>query len=76
MAFHPDSVRVTAGDTVSWINQDIVPHTATSQHGAALQWDTGQLAQGATGRFVARRAGTVRYTCTLHPTMHGVLVIQ
>ena len=73
MQFHPPVLTVARGDTVVWINRDIVPHTATST--GKNKWDTGQLAQGATGRYVPRRAGKVRYSCTLHPTMKGLLII-
>lgn len=71
MEFHPAALTVTAGDTVVWINRDMVPHTAT-----ATDWDTGQLSQGQSGRAVARRAGRMRYICTLHPLMQGTLIIQ
>ena len=30
MAFHPEVLEVRRGDTVVWINRDIVPHTATA----------------------------------------------
>jgi len=31
MRFHPDDLTVAPGDTVVWVNEDLVPHTATSQ---------------------------------------------
>ena len=73
MEFHPAVLTVAAGDTVIWINRDIVPHTATAS--GRRTWDTGQLLQGQTGRYIARARGTARYACTLHPTMHGKLII-
>lgn len=74
MAFRPDTVIVARGDTVVWINRDIVPHTATAV--AGQRWDTGQLARGAEGRYVPRRAGIVDYICTLHPTMRATLIVK
>jgi plastocyanin len=74
MEFHPAALIVAVGDTIVWVNRDIVPHTATA--GAKTKWDTGQLLQGQAGRYVARRPGTGRYSCALHPTMHGTLVIH
>ena len=74
MEFHPAVLTVAVGDTVVWINRDIVPHTATSRGPA--KWDTGQVLQGQTARYVATRAGVARYVCTLHPTMHGTLVTR
>jgi plastocyanin len=72
MAFHPDSVTVRVGDTVVWVNQDIVPHTATAKSG----WDTGQLANGATGTYVVQKSGVESYFCRLHPVMVGWIVVR
>ncbi len=72
MAFHPAVLEVARGDTVVWVNQDIVPHTAT----ATPEWDTGVLAQGKRGLIVSRQPGELRYICTLHPTMQGTLVTR
>jgi plastocyanin len=73
MEFQPPVLTVAVGDTVVWINRDIVPHTATAA--GRLRWDTGMLAQHATGAYVAGRPGTATYICTLHPTMRGTLII-
>lgn len=74
MEFHPAALTVAVGDTIVWINRDIVPHTATA--GGRTKWDTGQLSQGQTGRYIARIPGTARYVCTLHPPMRGTLIIK
>jgi plastocyanin len=78
MTFHPAVLTIAPGDTVVWINRDIVPHTATAAvgGGAEPKWDTGQLRQGQDGRYVAHRRGEAPYVCTLHPTMQGKLIIQ
>lgn len=75
MAFHPETLTVHPGDTIEWVNKDIVPHTATSSS-TDVPWDTGNLAQAASGRYVAQHTGTIDYTCTLHPIMHATLVIK
>lgn len=74
MEFHPAELAVAVGDTVVWINRDLVPHTATSS--GKLKWDTGQLAQGQSGRYVASTAGTMKYVCAFHPTMRGTLFVR
>jgi len=74
MEFHPAELTVAVGDTVVWINRDIVPHTATGS--GRTKWDTGQLLQGQAGRYVASSLGTKRYACTFHPTMHGTLIVR
>ena len=74
MEFHPAALTVALGDTIVWINRDIVPHTATAT--GRTKWDTGQLSQGQVGRYIAHGGGVVRYACTFHPTMHGKLIIR
>ena len=71
MEFHPAELTVAPGDTVIWINRDIVPHTAT-----AKAWGTDVLTQGQSGRIVPKGSGRVDYVCNLHPTMHGKLLIR
>ena len=75
MAFHPAELAVARGDTVVWINRDIVPHSATAATGAG-DWDTGILASAERGQLVARRPGTMAYVCTLHPNMRGTLIVH
>ena len=72
MAFHPAVLQVASGDTVLWVNRDIVPHSAT----AKPAWDTGTLTQGRQGIIISRQPGELRYVCTLHPTMKGTLVTR
>ena len=74
MAFEPAELTVMRGDTVVWINRDIVPHTATSS--GKRGWDTGTLSQAERGRVVLRDAGTLHYVCQLHPTMRGTLSVR
>ena len=74
MEFHPAVLTVAVGDTVVWINRDIVPHTSTAS--GRTKWDTGQLLQGQAGRYVASSRGTTRYACTFHPTMRGTVIVR
>jgi len=74
MSFVPAVLDVAAGDTVEWINHDLVPHTASAPGKAG--WDTGTLLQGQRGQVVVRGRGEVRYDCRLHPLMRGMLRIR
>ena len=76
MAFHPAVLEVAKGDTVVWINRDIVPHTATDAEVAPPTWDTGTLTAGQSGHYVPGHSGEALYTCTFHPTMRGKLIIR
>ena len=70
--FRPAVVRVAAGDTVIWINRDVVPHTATAQ-GA---WETGNIGSQETGRVIVKRSGEQNYLCEYHSSMRGKLIVK
>ncbi|WP_216699327.1 hypothetical protein [Arthrobacter sp. H14] len=65
---------VTPGATVTVINNDDVPHTATDANGA---FDTGIIDAGATGTFTApQEPGQYTLICTIHPNMSGMLMVE
>ncbi|MCM2311618.1 MAG: plastocyanin/azurin family copper-binding protein [Steroidobacteraceae bacterium] len=72
MQFSPEVVTVTRGDTVVWVNRDMVPHTATT----ADAFDSRIIAPGTSWTYVARTAGRYDYACTLHPTMRATLRVE
>lgn len=72
-AFNPATVTVSAGDEVRWTNKDAVAHTTTSDGGI---WDSGNLSQGESFSFQFAEAGEFPYSCTIHPAMTGVVVVQ
>jgi plastocyanin len=74
-AYHPADLEVETGDTITWINRDIIPHTATSD-ASPRAIDTGTIAVGDSATYVATSAGVYRYTCSFHPTMQGRLVVR
>jgi plastocyanin len=70
--FEPERLKVEAGDTVIWKNQDIVPHTAT----AKMFFDSKQIDAGGSWSYVVKQKGKHRYICTFHPTMKAELVVK
>jgi plastocyanin len=76
MKFTPATVTIRPGDSVMWVNKDIVDHTATSPASARQPFDSRLIGQGKTWtrRFTA--AGTFDYVCTFHPTMTGVIKVS
>lgn len=75
--YHPDSIAVPAGATVSWLNCEDFgqePHTTTSD--SAGVWDSADMLPGA--RFAHRfpTVGAFPYHCTAHPNMLGKIVVQ
>jgi plastocyanin len=71
-AFHPGAITVSVGDTVTWANHDSADHTATASDGS---FDTGTLGRGQSGSHTFTRAGTFSYVCSIHPNMHGTVVV-
>ena len=72
-AYLPATLEVAAGDTVVWINRDVLPHTATRDGGL---WDSGSINAEQSWRLVAASAGSQPYSCTFHPVMRGTLVVR
>ena len=73
MKFVPERLEVAAGDTVTWVNKDFLPHSVTA---TANHVESGDLAQGKAWKLVARKKGEMNYICRLHPVMHGTLVVK
>lgn len=73
MAFHPDTLTVNKGDTVVWINQDIVAHDVS--HFPDRSWHSDTLNPHA-GVFVKVIEDSAGYFCSIHPTMTGKILIQ
>jgi len=67
--FAPSTVTVHVGDTVEWINRDIVEHTATARDGA---FDIA-TPRGRPASARMKAVGRMEYYCRLHPNMVGVI---
>lgn len=73
MQFSPSTLEVNVGDTVTWVNKDPFPHTATATD---KSFDSGDLQSGRSWKFKVRKKGEFPYVCTLHSTMKGMLVVK
>ena len=70
--FGPQKLTAKVGDTVTWINEDDIPHTIVS---------TGKFRSKALDTedkysFTFTTAGTFEYFCGLHPHMQGTIVVE
>jgi plastocyanin len=79
MQFIPSCIKVTAGATVTWTNNDAVNHTVSSDT-AAEPFASGTLTPAAgtnTFQHPFNAARTVQYHCTLHGTiMSGTVIVE
>ena len=73
MRFQPEALDLTSGDTIVWVNNDLVPHTATSETGG---FDSKEIQPGKSWSYVIERKGDFAYTCTFHPTMKALLHVR
>jgi len=74
--FHPDSLNVPRGATVTWVNCEDVgtePHTTTSD---SAVWSSPDLAPGNRFSHTFTAAGSFPYHCTPHPFMIAKVVVQ
>ena len=71
-AFNPAQLNVAPGTTVTFVNNDTEPHTATADNGL---FDTGVLQPGYSFDVYLEGSGTVTYHCELHPDMQGSIVV-
>ena len=73
MRFEPATVTVARGDTIVWVNKDVVAHTATS---ATAGFDSKIIPPDKSWRHKAAKKGRFDYVCTYHPTMVGVVQVE
>lgn len=57
---------VEVGDTVTWINKDVVPHTATALD---KSWDSGRLKKGERFTLTITSETSLEYFCAYHRQM-------
>jgi plastocyanin len=71
--FVPQRVTVKPGTTVTWINEDDIPHAiaATGKEFRSKVLDTNDKYS-----FTFTTVGKFEYFCSLHPHMTGTIVVE
>ena len=71
--FGPKAVTVKVGQTITWTNDDDIPHTvvATDKSFRSKVLDTGQSFS-----FTFTKPGQIAYFCSLHPMMTGKVTVM
>ena len=70
--FGPSALKVSAGQAVTWTNNDDTPHQITVT-GSNQRSEVMLKGQSATLKFDA--AGNIAYICGLHPSMKGTIEV-
>jgi plastocyanin len=71
--FSPGRLTVKAGTTVTWVNQDDIPHTVASD---TKVFKSKALDTDDKFSFTFATAGVYDYFCSLHPHMMGTIVVE
>lgn len=72
MKFVPDVLNVHKGDTIVWINKDIVEHDVTDFIGKA--WTSTRLPAGGSWKMAVTSSQS--YFCSLHVVMKGKIIVD
>lgn len=73
-AFVPGVIRIPAGGTVTFYNDDATAHTITDD--AAGMGDTGSMAPGRSISLTLTEPGEFNFHCSLHPAMRGKVIVE
>lgn len=74
MSFTPANLTISAGDTVTWVNEDRPRHSVWEDSGDTF--DTGLLANGESASVTFNAAGSFSYRCRPHGNMRGSITIS
>lgn len=71
LKFEPETLTVKLHDQVAWKNEDTVDHKVKGDN-----WGNVPIGPGENFTQAFDKAGTYSYTCTLHPTMTGTIIVK
>src|SRR5437868_1317093 len=77
MQFSPQQITVSAGTTITWVNQEsTTPHTTTSDSQTGSEhWNSGNLNPGQSFSHTFTAPGTYTYHCTYHSGMTASVIV-
>jgi plastocyanin len=71
--FGPQALTVSVGTTVTWINQDDIPHTVVADD---KTFKSKVLDSDERFSFTFTKPGEYGYFCSLHPHMTGKVIVK
>lgn len=74
MSFSPANLTISAGDTVTWVNEDRARHSAWDDDSDAF--DTGLLARGESASVTFSTPASFDYRCRPHRNMRGSIIVS
>jgi len=73
--FVPDPIKLKAGGTVTWVNQDKAPHTAQTEAEVKPGFDTDRLNLSDKKAIKLEKPGKFAYFCVYHRFMEGTVEV-
>ena len=74
--YSPETVRVSPGGEVTWVNRDKVAHTVTNGDELYNEFNSGPIEPGKTYRKVFNGERKIGYRCVIHPNMEGIVFVK
>ena len=71
--FIPSEIIVAPGTTVTWVNNESMPHTVVDLN---KSFRSKTLAKDASFSFTFTTAGDYSYLCSIHPNMKGKVIVK
>ena len=71
--FIPGEITVAPGTTVTWVNNENMPHTVADSNKA---FRSKTLVKDASFSFTFATAGDYSYLCSIHPNMKGKVIVK
>lgn len=69
--FSPETLAIKKGTIVTWTNNDSAPHQIKSDI-----FNSTELANGQSFSFTFTTPGSFDYSCSIHPSMTGKIVVE
>ena len=69
-SFNPATLTIKVGSTVTWTNADPMPHQIKS-----TIFNSAVLNNGDTFKFTFSTIGDYDYSCAIHPSMKGKIIV-
>ena len=69
-SFNPATLTIKVGTTVTWTNADPMPHQIKSN-----TFNSAALNSGETFQFTFSSVGSYDYSCAIHPSMKGKIIV-
>lgn len=75
-AFHPATLRVPSGTTITWVNCEPAGEEPHTSEGDAGEWTSQLLSPGDSYTRTFDEAGTFPYHCGPHPFMTATVIVE